>query len=162
MMLKGTSDSCLLTPDSFFFADKVAMTTVAEIMTKDVVLINMDTPLGQAMEACSDKRIRHIPVVDENQKIVGLITDRDLRSFISPRIGTISENNSDRQNLRRPVHLIMLREVVTANPEMSIADAARSMIEHRVGCLPVVDPELHVVGLITTTDLLRYISEQRS
>jgi len=131
-------------------------------MTKDVVSIDLDTPLGHAMEVCSDKRIRHIPVLDENHRIVGLVTDRDLRSFISPRIGTISENNSDRASLRRPVHLIMLREVVTANPEASVTEAAQLMIAHRIGCLPVIDVERHVVGLVTTTDLLRYLAENRN
>ncbi len=138
------------------------MTIVAEVMTHEVVYISMDTLLGAAMNVCAEKRIRHLPVVDDHKLLVGLVTDRDLRYFISPRIGTISENHSDRESLRRPVHLIMAREIVTTSPEASLSDAAQVMLTNRVGCLPVVDPERHVIGIITTTDLIRYIAHGRA
>jgi acetoin utilization protein AcuB len=119
----------------------------------------MDTPLGEAMEMCSDKRIRHLLIVDDQKQLVGLVTDRDLRCLISPRVGTISENNSDRESLRRPVHLAMVHEPVVASPEKSLSEAAELMLANRVGCLPVVDEELHVIGIVTTTDLMRYIAQ---
>lgn len=137
------------------------MATVSDIMTSDVSTINMDTPSGRAMEACSEKRIRHLPVIDEQNRLVGLVTDRDLRYSISPRIGTISENNSDRESLKRPVHLIMVRNPATTSPEVPLSKAAALMLEHRVGCLPVVDPERNVVGMVTTSDLMRHIAQGR-
>lgn len=133
------------------------MTTIAEVMTPGVERIHMDTPLGQAMELCSEKKIRHLPIVDDQEKLVGLVTDRDLRYFVSPRIGTISENNSDRESVRRPVHLIMIRATITATPEMPISAAAELLLTHRVGCLPVLDPDRRVIGMVTTTDLLRHL-----
>jgi acetoin utilization protein AcuB len=114
--------------------------------------------LGEAREICSREKIRHLPVVNDNEQLVGLVTDRDLRLFISPRVGTISENAADRESLRRPVHLIMARELITAVPEMTVAEAASLMVENRVGCLPVIDDMQHVAGLITTTDILRYVA----
>jgi acetoin utilization protein AcuB len=135
------------------------MSTVAEIMSRDLVCIIMDTPLGEAMEMCSDKRIRHLLILDDQKQLVGLVTDRDLRCLINPRVGTISENNSDRESLKRPVHLVMVREPVVACPENSLSEAAELMLANRVGCLPVVDEELHVVGIVTTTDLLRYVTQ---
>ncbi len=142
--------------------DKALMITVAEVMTHEVVCITMDTALGAAMDVCADKRIRHLPVVDDQKILAGLVTDRDLRYFISPRIGTISENNSDRGSLRRPVHLIMAREIVATSPEACLSEAAQAMLTNRVGCLPVLDPERHVIGIITTTDLIRYIAQKRA
>jgi CBS domain-containing protein len=135
------------------------MLTVAEIMTADVYTTNMDTPIARALEICSQKKIRHLPVVDDLGALAGLVTDRDLRYYISPRIGTISENMSDRESLNRPVHLIMIRNTITINLQTSIAEAAQSMLDHRVGCLPVIDYHCHVIGMITSTDLIRCIAK---
>jgi len=134
------------------------MSEIQELMTRDVVCADMDTPLGNAMELCSDKRIRHLPVLDDQKQLAGLVTDRDLRYYVSPRLGTISENRSDRESLERPLHLIMIRNVVVASVSSTLAEAAQLMLENRVGCLPVVDSDRHVVGIITTTDLIRYIA----
>ena len=140
-------------------ADKTDMDTVKNLMSNDVACINMDTFIGDAIQVCSDRRIRHLPVIDDQNQLVGLVTDRDLRYFTSPRIGSISENNSDRESLKRPVHLIMVRNVTTASPEIPLSEAAERMLAHRVGCLPVVDTERHVIGIITNSDLLRYIAQ---
>jgi acetoin utilization protein AcuB len=140
-------------------ADKNNMTIVADVMTRDIVTIEMDTPLGKAMEICSDKKIRHLLILDEQKHLVGVVTDRDLQHFISPRVGTISENSVDRETLKRPVHLIMAHEAVVTDPESPIAEAADLMLNNRVGCLPVVDSALCVVGLITSTDLIRFIAK---
>jgi CBS-domain-containing membrane protein len=138
------------------------MTGVTEVMTGDIISIDMDTTVGTAMDVCSEKRIRHLPVVDDKDRLAGLVTDRDLRYAISPRIGTISENNSDRESLTRLVHLIMVRDVVTASPQTSLPKAAADMLEHRVGCLPVLDSGRRVVGIVTTSDLLSYMAQHRS
>lgn len=135
------------------------MVAVVDIMNRDVVCVDMDTPLGHAIDLCSDKRIRHLPVLDEQKCLVGLVTDRDLRYYISPRLGTISEKRSDRESLHRPLHLIMVRAVVTVSVDATLADAAALMLANRVGCLPVVDDSHHVVGILTTTDLIRHIAE---
>lgn len=142
-----------------FSADKGTMTTVDGIMSGEVVSIDMDTSIRNAVEVCEDKRIRHLPVVDDQKQLAGLVTDRDLRHFMSPRIGTLSENNADRENLKRPVHLIMVRNVVTASPGKSLAEAAELMLKHRVGCLPIVDADQHVVGILTKSDLIRHIAQ---
>jgi acetoin utilization protein AcuB len=141
-------------------ADKNIMVAIESIMAHEVLCINMDITLRDAIELCSQNRIRHLPVLDENKRLVGLVTDRDLRYSISPRIGTISENNSDRETLKFHVHRIMKREVITASAEAPLAEAAQLMLTHRIGCLPVVDSERHVIGIVTTADLLRYLANQ--
>jgi acetoin utilization protein AcuB len=138
------------------------MAIVADVMTRDLVAIEMDTPLGEAMKLCSERKIRHLLILDEQKHLAGVVTDRDLQHFISPRVGTISENSADRETLKRPVHLIMMREAVVIDPESPLSEAAGLMLNNRVGCLPVVDPEFHVVGLITSTDLIRFIAEGRA
>jgi acetoin utilization protein AcuB len=132
---------------------------IDQVITKDVVCVDMDVTLGNATELCSGKKIRHLPVLDENKRLAGIITDRDIRYFLSPRLGTISENNSDRESLSRRVHQVMIRHVVCATENTSLSEAAGLMLANRVGCLPVVDADRHVIGIITTTDLIRYIAK---
>lgn len=129
------------------------------VMTRDVVSINMDLTLGQAMELCSEKLIRHLLVVDEEKRLVGVVTDRDLRYYISPRMGTLSENNADRATLSRHIHQIMARQVVSATVDITLSEAAQLMLTNGVGCLPVVDADRRVLGIITTVDFLRFIAK---
>jgi CBS domain-containing protein len=140
-------------------ADKHAMTAVENIMTREAICIDMDTALGEAMELCLQNRVRHLPVVDELKHLAGLVTDRDLRAAISPRLGTLSENNRDRETLGFRVHRIMARHVVSTSADATLAEAAQLMLTNRIGCLPVVDGERCVIGIITTSDLLRYLAE---
>jgi acetoin utilization protein AcuB len=129
------------------------------VMTREVVCIDMDCTLSKAIELCSEKRIRHLPVLDENSQLVGIVTDRDLRYFLSPRLGTIAENNSDRESMHRHVHQMMVRNVVCATEGAALPEVAQLMLANRVGCLPIVDNDRHVVGIVTTTDLVRFIAK---
>ena len=141
------------------FDDKVCMTSVGNIMKTDVVCAEMDITLGKAIELCEDKRIRHLPIVDGGRQLVGLVTDRDLRYYASPRLGTISENKADRESLERPIHLIMVHKVVVTSADTPLWEAAQLMLDNRVGCLPVINFGRCVVGILTTTDLIRYIAQ---
>lgn len=132
---------------------------LSSMMRTDVISVDMDTKLGDALELCANRRIRHLPVVDEDGKLVGLVTDRDLRASISPRVGTISENNAARETLQRHVHRIMIRDLVTGTPAMAISLAAKLMLERRVGCIPVVNPDGSLAGIVTTSDFLRIITQ---
>jgi len=132
---------------------------LSSVMRSEVVSVGMDTSLGAALDVCSNRHIRHLPVVDEEGKLVGLVTDRDLRASISPRVGTISENNAARESLQRHVHVIMIRNLVTGTPSMALSLAAKLMLERRVGCLPVIYPDKSLVGIVTTSDFLRVIAQ---
>ena len=128
--------------------------TLSLIMVTDVISIRMDEPLKAALDLCTNRGIRHLMVVNDEGALVGILTDRDIRYYLSPRLGTISENNSDRATLERRVHTVMARDVVTGTPDMSLGAAARKMLHDRVGCLPVVDGDRRVVGVVTTSDFL--------
>lgn len=137
--------------------DPIAL-DLSAIMTSPVVSIGMDETLQAALDLCMSRRIRHLPVVDEDKSLVGILTDRDIRYHLSPRLGTISENSSDRATLERRLHMVMVRNAITGTPDMSLASAARTILRHRVGCLPVIDKSNHVVGIVTTSDFLILIS----
>jgi CBS domain-containing protein len=132
---------------------------LTSVMKQDVIRAGMDTTLSEAVAICFQQRIRHLPVVNSNGQLAGLVTDRDLRFYISHRLGTIMENNSDRETLHRHMHVIMVRRLITGRPDMPIDEAAQLMVDNHIGCLPVVDAENRLLGIVTTGDFLRLIAQ---
>ncbi len=128
-------------------------------MHQNVIRAGLDTTLGEAMTICFQHRIRHLPVVESNGRLAGLVTDRDLRFYISHRLGTIMENNSDRETLNHHLHVIMVRRVITGTPDMTLIEAARLMHLHHVGCLPVVDDKNQILGIVTAGDFIHLIAD---
>jgi acetoin utilization protein AcuB len=128
------------------------------VMKQDVIRAEMDTTLSEAITICFQQRIRHLPVVNSRGQLAGLVTDRDLRYYISHRLGTIMENNADREPLHRHLHVLMVRRVITGRLDMPVDEAARLMVDNHIGCLPVVDAENRLLGIVTTGDLLRLIA----
>jgi|YelNatPaOPRAMG01_1025707.scaffolds.fasta_scaffold08528_8 CBS domain-containing protein len=117
-----------------------AIDTVGAQMTKDPVTIGPQATLAEAYEAMKRGRFHMIPVV-ENDRLVGLVTDRDVRS----RIGELEQTL---------VRSVMAEAVITVTPGTSIRQAARTMVECEIGGMPVIENG-RVIGVITTTDALK-------
>ncbi|MFG0325694.1 MAG: CBS domain-containing protein [Phycisphaerales bacterium JB037] len=127
--------------------------SVSTIMTQPVVTIDLDESILAARQTLAERGIRHL-VVTEQSRVVGVISDRDLLSNLSPFLGTMSERAQDLNSLKRRVHQIMSRRVRTVRPETPLVDAALLMLEHKISCLPVVDASGQCVGVVTTRDML--------
>lgn len=140
-------------------ADSAMSLRLKDVMQQNVIRADMDATLGEAMTICFQHRIRHLPVLDGDGTLVGLVTDRDMRLYISHRIGTIMENNSDRETLHHHLHIIMVRRLITGRPEMTVTQAVHLMLDNHIGCLPVVDAENRLVGIVTANDFLRLIAD---
>jgi acetoin utilization protein AcuB len=138
--------------------EELRATPLESVMQKDVIRIRMDTTLSEAMTICLQHRIRHLPIINRLEILSGIVTDRDLRVYTSHRLGTIMENNSDRETLHRHVHVMMNRRVVTGTPDMTVGEAVDLMLSHHVGGLPVVDEKNRVVGMVTAIDFLALIA----
>ena len=123
---------------------------VRERMTAPVVTISRDTDYQRALELMQEKRLRRLPVVDRERRLVGIVAERDLLLAATryPRAGV-------------DIGEFMSTKLVTAAPGMSIGDAARLMLEHRVGGLPVVDGGA-LVGIITESDIFRRVVEMQA
>ena len=129
------------------------MLRVRDAMTKEVVTIRPDAGVGEAWGLCRERNIRHLPVV-EGEKLVGIVSDRDLRDISPPRATADQENTLGYVRVRE----IMTADVVTAHPLDTIEHAARVLYEKNFNGLPVVaDGEL--AGIITSTDLMRTLVE---
>ena len=128
---------------------------VRDRMSSPAVTVKPDTPFQEALKLMRARQFRRLPVVNEQGKLVGIVSERDLLyASPSPAISlSVWELNYLLSKLQ--VQEIMTQEVITTTPDAFIEDAARVMVEHRIGGLPVVDEEDHVVGVITETDIFK-------
>jgi acetoin utilization protein AcuB len=126
---------------------------VRDRMTRPVVTIHSDTLVSGAVELMRTRRIRHLPVVDRGGRLMGIVTDRDLRQVVfDPAVQARLQRATDA--LRGlTVREVMTWGAVTVSPAASIRDAARLMHERKVGALPVVEGD-RVVGVLTERDVL--------
>jgi acetoin utilization protein AcuB len=133
---------------------------VHDLMSRHVMTIGLDDSLERARDIFEKQGFHHLIVI-ERGKAVGVISDRDLLRNISPFIKSpLAQRSQDLATLRKHVHQIMTRRLVTVAPDSTAAVAAQLMIEQNVSCLPVIDQEQHVVGILTLRDLARWIVEQ--
>jgi len=125
-------------------------------MTTDVVSINPETSIAEASELLVRNRIRHLPVTDEDGKLLGIVTDRDIRSAMPSALSTGEEADRERDRVSRlEVKDIMSRRVVTISPMHTLQDALLLMQRTKVGAFPVLDPGGRLIGIISVRDLVR-------
>ncbi|MEJ7872953.1 MAG: acetoin utilization AcuB family protein [Rubrobacteraceae bacterium] len=128
------------------------MLLVWDWMAREVVTVETGTTAAEALALCRKHGIRHLPVL-EGGRLVGVISDRDLRSA-TPALGDLSRAEA-LERIR--VGDEMLRDVVKARPEDPVEDAAAAMYEGKIGCLPVVDGD-DLVGIVTSSDVMRALA----
>ena len=129
---------------------------VSRSMTHKVITVNPDTTIFEAQELMAANRIRHLPVVVADNTLVGIVTDRDLRSALPYRFfkeGITAAEADSLKNLR--VKDIMTQKVITIPPAYTIQDALMVIQNARVGALPVVDDAGRLQGILSVRDLLR-------
>lgn len=135
------------------------VSNVSGIMTKGLITISMDATLLEAKEIMENENIRHLPVVDDDNKLAGFITERDILMNISPRLGTISEKKEDRETLGKKVHRVMTRNPITVTLDSDVADAAKILASKKISGIPVVDDKGVLMGIVTVIDILKYVAE---
>ena len=128
------------------------MLLVRDWMTGNLVTLSPKASVAEALTLCRERRIRHIPIVEEG-RLIGIVSDRDLRDA-SPALGD-AERASTLQEKR--VGDVMTREVSTTVPEESIENVAQEMYELKIGSLPVVaeEDEEKLLGIVTSSDVMR-------
>jgi acetoin utilization protein AcuB len=133
--------------------------TVNDIMTKRLITIHPKDELITAFRLMTDQGIHHLPVVDENGFLVGIISDRDVIKFSSPFAGSSVQSDKDKATLHIPIEKIMSRNVVYVERTATIRSCIETMLQNSIHSLPVVDAEHRVVGIVTSTNLLQaYLS----
>ena len=117
---------------------------VESVMSTALITAKLDETIADADFDMRLANIRHIPVVDEKHRLAGILSDRDvLRSL------------SKSKNTPVPVRNIMTTKVHTISSNAPAEEAVQTMLEHKIGCLPVTGEDGQLVGLVTETDFLR-------
>jgi acetoin utilization protein AcuB len=134
---------------------------VADIMTTNPVTVNMDTELLEIKAIFDHVFFHHLLVENEADKtIAGVISDRDLLSALSPYIHTASETLRDIETLQKRAHQIMSRQVDLVTPATDCDIAVQRMLDADTSCLPVVDDNKVIVGIVTWKDFLKSYLKQ--
>ncbi len=128
---------------------------VRDRMSSPAVTVKPDTPFQQTMRLMKEKGFGRFPVVDDQGKIVGIVSEVDLMHASPSPATSLSVWELHDLLSRLQIQEIMTQEVVTTSPGATIEEAASQMVKHQIGALPVVNPENLVVGIITETDIFQ-------
>ena len=131
------------------------MITVSQWMTKEVLAVEPYDSIGIARRIMSKHRINQLPVV-EDEKLVGIVTDRDIRDAYPTSILIDHAKEIDRFADSYTVEEVMTYNVMSVRPQSPLVTAVRLLRRHRIGSLPVVEKE-KLVGIITRSDILDFI-----
>ncbi len=126
--------------------------TVAEVMTADPVTLRPNDTIGQAEDVMDEQGFRQIPIVT-GKELVGILTDRDIRSFLSGRLFGAPDERERAINTK--IATVMTPKPVFVDPEDDLSDAVELLIEGKMGGIPVVDEERGLVGIVTYVDVLK-------
>jgi len=131
---------------------------ISEVMTTEVVKVNMDDRLSVVKDILDNAPFRHLLVVEDDE-LQGIISDRDMLRCLSPFIGTEAEAVRDAKTIEQRAHQVMTRSPFTVESHINIRDALLIMLEHTIGCLPIVD-DGNIVGIFTLHDGLRALLDK--
>lgn len=128
--------------------------TVESAMQRDPVCVEPEARLDFVDDIMNVGRVRHMPVVS-NGTLVGVVSHRDLLAASLTKV--LDFDKEARRIFMRSVEVseAMTKNPLAIGPSAKLREAAKILLERKIGCLPVVDAERRVVGLLTETDLLR-------
>ena len=129
--------------------------TANEIMSKNLSMVNLKDSVRKAYQMMKEKSIRHLPVLDENKQLIGILTDRDLNRAMKPTTLDNLENAEFDPN--HEVKDFMSWPVRTINSDVEIQEAAELMLKEKISALLVIDQDNGARGIITTDDMLELL-----
>ncbi|MCB0384513.1 MAG: CBS domain-containing protein [Bdellovibrionales bacterium] len=131
---------------------------VKDLMTKEVFTLFEDDNIKFLKDLMKWQRIRHVPVVNQDNVLVGLVTHRDFLKAAISRLAQVEETDESSLYREIPVSEVMRRNVTTVNVDTSLSKAAELMFTQKYGCLPVVEGG-RLAGIITEADFVRSFYE---
>ena len=131
---------------------------VRDLMTRPVRTLGRNDKLSVADALMRTERIRHLPVVDEDGRLVGIVSQRDL--FFNALVQALGFGTTthDRMLSTIPVKEVMTENVVTTTPETLVTAAARVMVDRKIGCLPVIEGGA-LIGILSESDVVSAVAQ---
>lgn len=137
---------------------------VEDLMTSKVFTVEQHDLIDRVFFLIHYERIRHLPVVEKG-KVIGIVSDRDLYKALGPKSNSnaieaaTGTGTAELHVIPKKVQHIMHRGVITVNPDTYASEAAAKMAENKIGALPVVNKDNKLVGILSSTDILRVFSK---
>lgn len=128
---------------------------ISEVMIPKPVTITPDQTIGRAMEMMARYDFRRLPVVKEG-KLVGIITDRDVRQLAGRPSLKLPKTAQDEAYLNLPVEEAMTPSVITIRDSQPVQEAIQVMLKHKISGLPTVDRQGQLTGMLSIQDVLKY------
>jgi len=125
---------------------------VSDVMRRSLVTAAPSTTLSEALSLMTDRRVRHLPVMDAG-RLVGIVSDRDVKRVMASPATSLAANELNYLLDKLTVEQFMTRAVITVTPTLPIEEAARIMLKERISALPVTEGG-RVVGIVTETDVV--------
>jgi acetoin utilization protein AcuB len=132
---------------------------VKDWMTKEPLVVSPKTSVEAAIRTMRENRLRHLPVVKREDRVVGIVTQTDLLQASPSPATSLSVWEINFLLAKMQVREAMTKSVIVVEEECPVEEAALVMAEHKIGCLPVVRGQ-RLVGIITETDLFNLFTEQ--
>lgn len=132
------------------------MAKVSEIMVTDVIVASQEYMLSVLEKMMINKGVGHIFITD-GAKLKGVVSDGDIKRRKSYLAGSDVSTFREEQTLQTKAHQIMSRELKTLSPESDIIQAVDLLLSHDIHSIPIVEKGNKLVGLVTSTDLLKYL-----
>ncbi|WP_404340772.1 HPP family protein [Pseudoalteromonas mariniglutinosa] len=129
--------------------------TVSDLMTVDPFAVSSDNSLHDAHNLMKEKNVRHIPVIDEDGVLVGMLTQKIMIAKVMGIMATYGANALERKEKHTKVQDIMVDDFASVTPTQPLSDVVRFFVENRHGCMPVVDQQNKLVGILTSSDFVR-------
>jgi CBS domain-containing protein len=136
------------------------LVTAADLMTIDPVTVTPEASIAEVWDLMRERDIRHVPVV-QGGTLMGMLSDRDLARLDIARLLDAQGADALRRELAMPIVKVMSSDVIVVEPDTELSEVVELLLEHRIGALPVVEPDTReVVGIVSYIDVLRELYER--
>ena len=128
---------------------------VSDVMTTNVISVTPDISINEALRLLKENGIRRLPVTDGHGNVMGIVTEKDLKSAAPSKATTLDIWEIHQLLDKIKVEEVMTREVITIKEDTPLEEAARIMAEKKIGALPVLNEDGKLSGIITESDIFR-------
>lgn len=129
---------------------------IERLMTTRLITVGMDVSLKEIRDLFEKASFHHL-LVTENDKLVGIISDRDILRWSSPFIGTLQERPADEHLLHKRAHQLMTRHPITLCRTESVTKALQLLVDNKLSSLPITNPDGSLAGIVTARDFLQFM-----
>lgn len=129
--------------------------TVAAIMSQKVFTTTADAELAVLRQVFAQAMYQHVPVIDSTNRVIGIVSVKDYFRILSPVMDSASDTTVELFMQNRRVRQIMVSPVITVTEDTGIRAAATLLVKHNIGCLPVVDAQKRLLGIVSWKDIVK-------